>query len=66
MGQTTGEIETDLAETRDSLKANLEELETRVKDAADWRLQFRRHPLPMVVGAMLSGMLLSALIGRRV
>jgi len=47
------------------LKSNLEELETRVKEAADWRRQFRHHPGAMMTAALVGGALLSALIGKR-
>jgi hypothetical protein len=65
MGQTTDQIANDIAETRDVLKSNLEELETRVKEAADWRRQFRHHPGAMMTAALVGGALLSALIGKR-
>ncbi|HEU4592364.1 MAG TPA: hypothetical protein VFS13_15760 [Steroidobacteraceae bacterium] len=63
MGETTDQIAADIARRRDDLKSNLEELETRVKDAADWRSQFRRHPGVMIAAAMAGGMLLSSLLG---
>jgi hypothetical protein len=63
MGETTDQIEADIAQRRDDLKSNLEELETRVKEAADWRSQFRKHPGVMIVAAMAGGMLLSTLLG---
>ena len=65
MGQTTDQIANDIAETRDVLKSNLEELETRVKEAADWRRQFRHHPGAMMTAALVGGALLSTLIGKR-
>jgi hypothetical protein len=65
MGQTTDQIASDIDQTRAELKSNLEELETRVKSAADWRAQFRKHPGPMVVAAVLGGALLSSMIGKR-
>ncbi len=65
MGQTTDQIESDIDQARAELKSNLEELETRAKSAADWRSQFRRHPGPMVVAAMVGGVLLSAMLGKR-
>ena len=64
MGQTTDQIATDIARTRDDLKSNFEELETRVKDAADWRTQFRRHPGAMITVALAGGALLAAMIGK--
>jgi hypothetical protein len=65
MGQTTDQIATDIARTRSDLKSNLEELETRVKDAADWRSQFRKHPGAMITAALVGGALLSGLIKKR-
>jgi hypothetical protein len=65
MGQTTDQIADDIAQTRDDLKSNLEELESRVKAAADWRSQFRKHPGPMIAAAMIGGALLSALLRRK-
>ena len=65
MGKTTDEIATDIDQTREQLKANLEELETRVKALTDWRGQFRKHPAPMVIAALVGGAVLSAMIGKR-
>ena len=65
MGKTTHEIASDIDQTRSDLKSNLEELETRVKEAADWRRQFRHHPGAMMTAALVGGALLSALIGKR-
>ena len=63
MGQTTDQITTDIQQTREDLRSNLEELETRVKSAADWRSQFRRHPRAMLIAAAIGGALLSAMLG---
>jgi hypothetical protein len=65
MVQTTDQIAGDIARTREDLKSNLEELETRVKGAADWRSQFRNHPGAMITAALVGGALLSALFGKR-
>ena len=65
MGQTTDQIASDIARKREDLKSNLEELETRVKDAADWRSQFRNHPGAMLTAAVVGGALLSALFRKR-
>ena len=64
MGETTDQIETEIARKREDLKSNLEELETRVKDVADWRSQFRKHPAAMITAALAGGVLLAALIGK--
>lgn len=65
MGQTPDEIVSEIDRTRDALRANLQELEARAREAADWRSHFRKHPAPMVVAAMVGGLLLSALLGKR-
>jgi len=65
MGQTTDQIASDIAQTRADLKSNLEELETRVKAVTNWRSQFRKHPGPMILAALIGGALLSLMIGKR-
>lgn len=65
MGQTTDQIAAGIDQTRDDLKSNLEELETRVKSAADWRGHFRKHPGSMIAAAVVGGMLLSSMFGKR-
>jgi phage shock protein A len=65
MGQTTDQIAADIDQTRDQLKANLEELEARVKNFADLRSQFEKRPATMIAAALVGGALLSAMIGRR-
>jgi hypothetical protein len=65
MGQTPDQIVSDIDRTRENLRSNLQELETRAKEAADWRVQFRRHPERMALAALAGGALLSLLIGRR-
>ncbi len=64
MGQTSDQISSDIHQTRAELKSNLRELETRVKTATDWRVQFDRHPAVMATAALLGGALLSVLIRR--
>jgi hypothetical protein len=65
MGQTTDQIENVIDQTREDLKSNLEELETRVKAVADWRSQFRKHPGSMIAVALVGGVLLSSMLGKR-
>ena len=65
MGQTTDQIVSDIDLTREDLKSNLEELESRVKDVTDWRVQFEKHPVAMVAVALVGGALLSSLIGKK-
>ena len=65
MGETPAEIEVEIDHTREALRSNLEELETRVKDVTHWRSLARKHPGAMVAAALLGGMLLSTLFGKR-
>ena len=65
MGETAGDIENEIDDSRHALQENLEELEQRMRDLADWRTHVRRHPGPMVLAALAGGMLLAAMIGRR-
>jgi len=65
MGKTTDEIEADIDNTRQDLKSNLQELETRVKAATDWRGYFRKHSGSMLAVAFGGGVLLSSMVGKR-
>ena len=44
---------------------NLNELGQRMKDAANWRTRFERHPAVFLGAAVVGGILLSGLIGSR-
>ncbi len=57
MGQTPDEIVTQIDRTREDLKSNLQELESRARETVDWRSQFRKHPGRMVVAAVVGGAL---------
>jgi hypothetical protein len=65
MGQTSDQIESEIERSREDLRANIEELEARVRNLTDWRKHFREHTGAMVVAAMVGGLLLSLLIGKR-
>jgi hypothetical protein len=54
------QIEDHIRTTRRELGSNLQELEHRVKDATNWRVQFDRHPGVMLGIALAGGILLSA------
>ena len=64
MGKTSDQIANDIQERREALKSNLQELETRVKSATDWRRYAKNHPGALVAAALAGGMLLSTLIGK--
>jgi hypothetical protein len=46
MGEASDQIATHIDQTREVLRFNLEELETRMKAVTDWRGHFRKHPGP--------------------
>jgi len=65
MGQTTDQIENQIESKREDLKSNLQELETRVKSAADWRHYFTEHTGTMIAAAFGGGVLLAAMVSGR-
>lgn len=64
MDEGPSEIEDHIRSTRRQLESNLQELEHKVKDAANWRVQFGRHPGPFLGVACAGGMLLGAMGGK--
>jgi hypothetical protein len=65
MGETTGQIERHIQETRDELGENFTELQQKVKTAMDWRAQFEQRPGTSLALAFGGGVLLSALVPTR-
>jgi hypothetical protein len=65
MGQNSSEITRDIRQTRAELGSNLQELENKVKELADWREQFQKNPFLMIGLAVGGGLLLSSLGERR-
>jgi len=65
VGETSGQIAREIEQTRARLGSNLQELETKVKEATDWRKQFHKNPLPMLGIAFGGGILLSTVVGGR-
>lgn len=63
MDESPDQIEEHIRSTRRELESNLQELEHRVKDATDWRIQFERHPWAFLGAALAGGILLSAALG---
>jgi hypothetical protein len=44
VGENASQIEREIMAERNELGRNLEVLETRARNLADWRVQYRRHP----------------------
>src|ERR1700682_4032656 len=63
MGEKPDQIEQHIYETRSELGENIQELQSKVKHAVDWRAQFEERPWTMVGLAFGGGVLLSALMG---
>lgn len=65
MGERSDEIELQIREKRNELSENFNELEQKVKNAMDWREQFRQHPGTLIAVAFGGGALLAALLPSR-
>src|SRR5277367_5674290 len=61
MGETTNQIEWEIARKRSELSDNLIELKKRAKAAVDWRSQVEERPGTMLAVAFGGGIVLSAL-----
>lgn len=61
MGETTNQIEWEIAQARSELGDNLIELKQRAKAAVDWRAQVQERPGTMIAAAFAGGIVLSAL-----
>jgi hypothetical protein len=62
MGETTNQIEWEIAQKRSELSDNLIELKQRAKAAVDWRAQVEERPGTMLAVAFGGGIVLSALL----
>jgi hypothetical protein len=65
MSESLTELQDLLAREKDALAGNLAELEQKVRDTTDWRLQVERRPLPAVALVAAGGMILGMLGGSR-
>src|ERR1700732_441716 len=61
MGETTNQIEWEIAQKRSELSDNLIELKQRAKAAVDWRSHVQERPGTMLAVAFGGGIVLSAL-----
>jgi hypothetical protein len=62
MGKTANQIETHIERTRDSLGANIHELEQRVKSVTDWKHHFQNNPMTMLGVAFGGGIVLATML----
>jgi len=60
MGESTSQIEWDIASERNALGRNLHELESKAKSLTNWRTYYRNHPLAMIGIALGGGLVLGA------
>ena len=63
MDEKPDQIMSHIESQRDQLGRNLNELETRVKGATDWRVQFDKNPMLMMGVALGGGLLLGSIVG---
>jgi len=63
MDEKPDQIMSHIDSQRSELGRNLSELETRVKGATDWRVQFDRNPMLMMGVALGGGLLLGTMVG---
>ena len=64
MGESTSQIERDIAAERNELGRNLQLLESKAKSLGDWRTYFRSHPFAMMAVALGGGVMLGVLTSR--
>ena len=65
MAEKPDQIERHIASTRSELGNHLQELEDKVKQAADWKTYYERSPMTMLGVAFGGGALLAGLLGGR-
>jgi ElaB/YqjD/DUF883 family membrane-anchored ribosome-binding protein len=63
MAEDPNALERDIAEKRRELGGHLEELESRLQEAADWRTYVRRRPLSAFGAAFGAGVAVALLLG---
>ena len=61
MGENTSQIEHEIRTEREELGRNLEDLEQKAKDLADWRVHYARHPEVFLGAAVGVGVLIGVL-----
>ena len=62
MDEKSSEIIDDIETSRDRLGENLNDLESRMREATNWRTYFERHPYMFLGTAVGGGLLLSGIL----
>lgn len=62
MDEKSDEILEQIESQRNQLGANLNELQTRVRQTTDWRMHFDRNPMLMLGAALGGGIMLGAMV----
>lgn len=65
MGEKSNQIERRIVAERGHLGQNLNELQSKVEQATDWRFQFQKRPMLMMGLAVGGGLLLASVTGGR-
>ena len=65
MVETSREIRREIEGHRHKLEEDLSDLQSRVRETADWRTHYDQHPMWFVGAAFGGGLLLSSLLPRR-
>ncbi len=65
MGEKSDQIERQIVTERGDLGRNLNELQSKVQEVTDWRVQFQKRPMLMIGVAAGGGLLLASLTGRK-
>lgn len=65
MAEDPNEIEQDIKSQRRDLGNHIQELESRLKETADWKTYVRRSPLTFLTVAFGAGMTLALVFGKR-
>jgi len=61
MGESTSQIERDIAAERNELGRNLQLLESKARSLADWRTYYRNHPFAIMALALGGGVMLGVM-----
>ncbi len=65
MGEKSNQIERQIALERGELGQHLDELQSKVQEATDWRTHFQKRPMLMLGVALGGGLLCASFAGRK-